>query len=386
MSIFSSISTQKWTFQCVLCENNCIKLRQNCDMNTRTSIALVLAAFAACTGKAQTFSDRCWVEASQMYSVPASLLMAIAHTESSFNPVAKNRNSNGTEDIGIMQINSSWLPVLKQYGISEKTLLNACTNIKVGAWILANNAKKFGWNWNAIGAYNAGCKNLTKEECEHRRGKYAWKVHAALQQVRQFKDQDIFPPNMPNLSSTFYMASAHGKKTPTVLPVASPSSLNAYIVDGTQKAGTVKPASSQTPVTDKEQINKVPGAAPKPLTVAKADSDMISTYGKETTNTTNNLLGNNESITPAKIQVALAETTPSFPPSPFPNTPLPNRPASANSQDTQQTTPGIMVIKFEQQTQPVEKVTPESPTGASNAHYTTVGGFLNYADKPEPKH
>lgn len=122
----------------------------------------------------------CWEAASESYGIPVKVLKAVAKTESGFNDKAINRNKNGTHDIGLMQINSGWLPTLEKYGITEDSLKDSCTNIKVGAWILSNNAKKLGWNWNAIGAYNVGCAKLDSTECDRRRNNYAWKIHAAL--------------------------------------------------------------------------------------------------------------------------------------------------------------------------------------------------------------
>lgn len=43
--------------------------------------------------------------AAQEWSVPSSLLRAIARIESSFNPGAVGQNRNGTRDYGVMQIN-----------------------------------------------------------------------------------------------------------------------------------------------------------------------------------------------------------------------------------------------------------------------------------------
>ena len=126
----------------------------------------------------------CWKDASKSYGIPEDVLMAIAKTESNFNVEAKNINKNGTEDIGLMQINSGWLPELAKYDITRKDLMtDACLNLKVGAWILSNNVKRLGWNWDAIGSYKVVCKVLTKEDCQSRRSTYAWKIHGAMRKM-----------------------------------------------------------------------------------------------------------------------------------------------------------------------------------------------------------
>lgn len=99
--------------------------------------------------------ELCFEEAGARYGVSPLILRAIALQESRMNPRALNRNKNGTRDIGIMQINSSWLGFLKRYQISENDLYDPCTNIHVGAWILGSNFQRMGVNWTAVGAYNA---------------------------------------------------------------------------------------------------------------------------------------------------------------------------------------------------------------------------------------
>ena len=97
----------------------------------------------------------CWDAAAARYGVSSELLYAIARTESALDPQAVGHNQNGTHDIGLMQINSAWLPKLATHGIGEHDLLEPCTNIQVGAWILAGNVQRLGYTWEAIGAYQS---------------------------------------------------------------------------------------------------------------------------------------------------------------------------------------------------------------------------------------
>ena len=112
-------------------------------------LALVLALCASLPAHA------CWQEAAARYQVNSTLLQAIASTESAMNPRAVGRNRNGSRDVGLMQINSAWLPTLARYGITERDLFDPCTSIHVGAWILAGNMSRLGYTWEAVGAYNA---------------------------------------------------------------------------------------------------------------------------------------------------------------------------------------------------------------------------------------
>jgi len=110
----------------------------------------------AATLLAEAFPARaCWQEAAERYGVNPYILYAIAKTESGLNPRAFNRNKDGSYDIGLMQINSSWLPTLKKFDVTEKQLYDPCTSIHVGAWILSASMRKHGNTWDAVGAYNS---------------------------------------------------------------------------------------------------------------------------------------------------------------------------------------------------------------------------------------
>ena len=98
----------------------------------------------------------CWLSAAAQYNLPVDLLQAIGDVESGHNPTAVAQANNGTRSVGIMQVNSSWFPALADYGISEEKLFDPCINIRVGTWILAQEVERYGYNWEAIGAYYAG--------------------------------------------------------------------------------------------------------------------------------------------------------------------------------------------------------------------------------------
>jgi soluble lytic murein transglycosylase-like protein len=125
----------------------------------------------------QSAQAMCFDEAAQAHKVPKALLLAIAKQESNFYPAALGRNANGTHDIGLMQINSAWLPTLRRYGVTEQQLLDPCVNLHVGAWILAGNIRQLGYTVNALGAYNAATPG--------KRLAYAQKV---LRNARAFAD------------------------------------------------------------------------------------------------------------------------------------------------------------------------------------------------------
>lgn len=134
-----------------------------------------------------TVQAECYEAAAKRYAVSESLLRAIAKVESGNRDArtVENVNANGTKDIGRMQINTGWLPKLKEYGIGETELRDECTSIHVGAWILSQNIRSKGLTWDAVGAYNVGCKSLGKGECQARRGRYAQRVYRALKTNEQ---------------------------------------------------------------------------------------------------------------------------------------------------------------------------------------------------------
>ncbi|MFN3976751.1 MAG: lytic transglycosylase domain-containing protein [Aquificaceae bacterium] len=95
----------------------------------------------------------CFFDAGERYQVDPLLLIAIAKSESNFNPRAVNINRNGTKDYGIMQINSYWL---ERYKIPKDWIFEACYNIHFGAMVLRRCMDKYPRINLAIDCYNKG--------------------------------------------------------------------------------------------------------------------------------------------------------------------------------------------------------------------------------------
>jgi soluble lytic murein transglycosylase-like protein len=83
----------------------------------------------------------CLMMAAQTYSVPPAVLAGIYQVEGG-RVGQQVRNTNGSYDLGPMQINTIWLPELaKNWGVSQEHAKkwvrdDPCTNVGVAAWIL----------------------------------------------------------------------------------------------------------------------------------------------------------------------------------------------------------------------------------------------------------
>ena len=83
----------------------------------------------------------CLLAASHVYHVPPVVMIGILHVEQGHIGQAVG-NTNGTYDLGPMQINTTWMPTLaRNWGVDQKTAYvwvrdNGCVNMYVSAWIL----------------------------------------------------------------------------------------------------------------------------------------------------------------------------------------------------------------------------------------------------------
>lgn len=154
----------------------------------RTTVLAALLLMAPAISRADV--AQCFRDAATTYQIDPYLLLAIAQTESGLHPdsININRTRSGRAasfDMGLMQINSGWLPQLQKYGINRTALIDPCTNIRVGAWILAGLIQRHGHVWESIGAYNASCSGKNQAMCRTLRDRYIRKVATHYEWIRQ---------------------------------------------------------------------------------------------------------------------------------------------------------------------------------------------------------
>lgn len=100
-------------------------------------------------------SQDCISSAARYHGVNETVLRAIAWNESRMNAWALNKNSNGSYDIGALQINSVHLKELAQFGITPTALFDPCIAAYVGAWKYRQKVNTHGNTWKAVGAYHS---------------------------------------------------------------------------------------------------------------------------------------------------------------------------------------------------------------------------------------
>ncbi|MGI4808324.1 MAG: lytic transglycosylase domain-containing protein [Janthinobacterium lividum] len=83
----------------------------------------------------------CMALVAQIYALPPRVLPAIQRVEGG-QPGLVRTNTNGSQDLGIMQINTIWLPHLAGYSrlsqpeVRDRLLNNACYNIAAAGLIM----------------------------------------------------------------------------------------------------------------------------------------------------------------------------------------------------------------------------------------------------------
>ncbi|MEO8402827.1 MAG: lytic transglycosylase domain-containing protein [Gammaproteobacteria bacterium] len=97
----------------------------------------------------------CINHAAVVYHVPATLILAVIKKENGINGQAV-KNKNSTYDYGVMQINDIWLTKIAAFGYTKNDIkYNACKNVFVGTWILAQSIAEGKDIWRGVGNYHS---------------------------------------------------------------------------------------------------------------------------------------------------------------------------------------------------------------------------------------
>lgn len=119
----------------------------------------------------------CLLISAQTYQVPPGVLLGIMQVEGGRIGQAV-RNTNGSYDLGPMQINTIWLPELaRKWNTDQRTALSwvkddGCVNVSVSAWILRQRINRTGSLWSGIAGYHSLTPGIGS--------RYASKVAAAM--------------------------------------------------------------------------------------------------------------------------------------------------------------------------------------------------------------
>lgn len=137
----------------------------------------------------------CIFAASQTYSIPPSVILGVLKVEGGKVGMA-NLNKNGSYDLGMMQINTVWVPTLAKYWKVEPSVAirylrdDGCVNIGVGAWILRSKMDQTGSLYDGIAYYHSATPHLGS--------KYRQKVMTAMQRYSKVRQvSDLAPPKVP---------------------------------------------------------------------------------------------------------------------------------------------------------------------------------------------
>ena len=132
-----------------------------------SAVAGLVSLFVAATAQAQTpgitpttIRD-CILAAAKVYREPPAVLLILLNVEGG-TLGAVSENSNGTVDIGPMQVNQIWVPAVASHWHASRqaTFLalrdNFCANVEAGAWILRQGLDEAkGDLWGGVAFYHS---------------------------------------------------------------------------------------------------------------------------------------------------------------------------------------------------------------------------------------
>ncbi len=130
----------------------------------------------------------CLIVSAQSYDLPPGVLLGILQVEGG-RIGQEVSNTNGSYDLGPMQINTIWLPELArrwgmdQAAVRKKVRDDGCANIAVASWILRQRINYTGSLWGGIAGYHSLTPSLGS--------RYASKVATAMKRYNLNDRKDI---------------------------------------------------------------------------------------------------------------------------------------------------------------------------------------------------
>ncbi|PRP70946.1 lytic transglycosylase [Chromobacterium amazonense] len=127
----------------------------------------------------------CVLQAASIHQLPPQLIAAVMQVEGGRSGTV-SKNGNGTEDLGVMQINTgAWLGLVARAHFSgnrQKAYIklrdDACYNVQVGSWILKRAIQQGGGDiWRGVARYHSATPQYN--ERYQRKVKSAWRELSA---------------------------------------------------------------------------------------------------------------------------------------------------------------------------------------------------------------
>lgn len=117
---------------------------------------LTVCAIAAALMPLTARAIDCFDLAAGYHGVNGNVLRAISIQENRRCDGTVSKNTNGSVDVGCMQINSIHFKELAKHNVHPDDLKgDQCKNIFVGAWHYKKMILKYGNTWTAVGAYHS---------------------------------------------------------------------------------------------------------------------------------------------------------------------------------------------------------------------------------------
>ena len=140
-----------------------------------SAFSSTLCIFKNLTGRQDHLAEfeRCTLEAAQENNISPGIIVALKRTESSLRvaPDTINNNTDGSTDIGVMQINYPlWkheLWRMKKIELHRSDLKDICNSVHIAAYIVRWHLNRHGSLVEAVGWYHSGTPEL-KESYQDR--------------------------------------------------------------------------------------------------------------------------------------------------------------------------------------------------------------------------